>query len=173
MSLEESLQRVQRALHPCLKEAWPPLLEESEIRAKLGSVRGLDATLLQARVEKAAMTALTTKLESEPLTLNRFVDKPPLKWVAAVVTRARLLELSRVHIVRRASRVSKGYDISELAGSYYGRQVLGKLSFSNRRRVVDADEMATIKQAFAGIKLTLPEVVERTTTEKFFDPEET
>lgn len=167
------VREVLQEIEGCLATRWPPVLEESEVRAKLGPVRDLSEALLRARVQKAGLTALSDKLAAAPELGQRFADKPSVKWIAALVTRARLTELSRVHIVRRASRASKGYDITELVRSYYGRQVLARLDFDvSRRRVVDADEMATIRNAFSAIKLALPEVVERTTTEKFFDPED-
>ncbi len=73
-----------------------------------------------------------------------------------------------MRIVRRGGRSGARYDISELAATFYGRKILAGLKFTKRRRVLDAKEFEELKVACARIKLTLPETIELTTTEKFF-----
>jgi hypothetical protein len=69
--------------------------------------------------------------------------------------------------VRKSRKGKMGFDLSELQATFYGRQILAGLQLSTRR-VVDKAEFETVKAAFAAIKLTLPESIEPTRTERYF-----
>ena len=73
----------------------------------------------------------------------------------------------RPHCQERASG-AVGYDVDELWRTFYGRHVLDGLGFAKRRKVLDGAEFDKVKDEFQKIKLTLPEAVEPTTTEKYF-----
>ena len=71
-------------------------------------------------------------------------------------------------IVKRGRASGAGFDIDDLSRTYYGRQVLDGLGFTKRRKTLDKAEFDKVKAEFQKIKLTLPEAVEPTTTEKYF-----
>jgi len=131
--------------------------------------RTTPATLLRARAQKAYVLAIKARLDLEPGFAQKFVDKVGLAWLAKLVAATRLRELARVKIVKRGGSGGARYDISDLTATYYGRKILAGLDHDRRRRSLDASEFELLVKACAKIKLTLPETVEPTTTELFFD----
>ena len=82
------------------------------------------------------------------------------------VTHARMEELKSVKIVRR----NRKYGISELRNTFYGKLMLDDLEKVNKRRhFLNSDEYLKIKEFCRKLNLELPEVIEPTTTEKFFE----
>ena len=59
------------------------------------------------------------------------------------------------------------YDITGLSATYYGKRILRQIDLG-RRRVVDSAELEVLRKACRKIKMDLPEVVEPTTTERYF-----
>jgi len=84
----------------------------------------------------------------------------------------RIKELTRVKIVKRGRSSGLRYDAAELAETFYGRQVMEALGFGPRRKVLDRAEYDKLRAEFAKIKLTLPEAIEPTITERFFADED-
>lgn len=145
-------------------------LETSEIVRSLGKLdRTTPAPILEARAQKAYVLGVKSLLDGDPTENQKFVDKITLGWLAKLVAATRLRELARVKIVKRGGSGGARYDISDLSATYYGRKILDGLSHDRRRRSLTIEEFAELEKACAKIKLKLPESVEPTTTELFFD----
>src|SRR5262245_58109892 len=126
-----------------------------------------DDAVLDARIQKGLFTLVKERLDAKPELNLRFQATTDMKVLNQLLTVARLKELTRVRIVKKG-RGKAGFDVDELARTYYGRQVLDGLGFTKRRKVLDQSEFDKVKVEFQKIKLTLPEAVEPTTTEKYF-----
>jgi hypothetical protein len=106
---------------------------------------------------------------AEDLAINqRFVDKTEIGWLDKLLTAARLQELAKVRIVKAGKASGLRYEVGHLASTFYGRRILDLLGFGKRRTSLTKDEFAKVVDACARIKLTLPETIEPTTTERFF-----
>lgn len=126
--------------------------------------------VLDARIQKALLTLVKERLDAHPEWNQRFKPTTDWKVLNQLLTLARLKELTRVQIVKKGrSSGGAGYDVDELSRTFYGRQVLDGLGISNRRRILNKTEFDKVRAEFAKIKLTLPEAVEPTTTEKYFE----
>lgn len=149
------------------------IIEAEEIEQKLGKVdKSLDAAVLDSRVQKAVMQLVKKLLDDDPKNNLRFITETPWKWLNQLLTTARLKELAQVHVVKKGRRSGMGYDITELITSFYGKQILKNMNYNvSRKRVVNKEEYELIVATCAKIKLKLPEVIQATTTEKFFNPE--
>jgi hypothetical protein len=145
-------------------------LETAEIVRGLGKLdRTTPAPILEARAQKAYVLAVKAMLDADPLENQKFLDKITLGWLAKLVAATRLRELARVKIVKRGGSGGARYDISDLSATFYGHKILEGLSHDRRRRSLTIEEFAELEKACAKIKLKLPESVEPTTTELFFD----
>ena len=145
-------------------------LDTAEIVRTLGKLdRSTPVAILEARAQKAYVLAVKNHLESEPEQNQKFVDKITLGWLAKLVAATRLRELARVKIIKRGGSGGARYDISDLSATYYGRKILDGLSHDRRRRSLTPEEFTELEKGCAKIKLKLPESVEPTTTELFFD----
>jgi hypothetical protein len=120
--------------------------------------------VLDARIQKAMFTLIKERLDANPEQNQRFQATTDWKVLNQLLTVARVKELTRVRIVKKG----RGFEVDELSRTYYGRQVLDGLGFTKRRKVLDRAEFDKVKDEFQKIKLTLPEAVEPTTTEKYF-----
>lgn len=128
-----------------------------------------DDAVLDARIQKAVLTMVKEKLDAEPQLNHRFKASTDWKVLNQLLTVARVKELTRVRIVKKGrSAGGAGFDVDELSRTYYGRQVLDGLGFTKRRKTLDKAEFEKVKAEFQKIKLSLPEAVEPTTTEKYF-----
>ncbi len=139
---------------------------------RMGACEGLDDELLDARAQKALLLVIRESLVGELAYNQHFKAKTGWAWLDKLLTQTRLKELSQARIVQKGGSGGLRFSISNLKATFYGRQILNGLGFNNRRSVVTKEELATIKAALTRIKLTLPETVERTTTEKFFTDEQ-
>lgn len=145
-------------------------LETAEIVRGLGKLdRSTPGPILEGRAQKAYVLAVKTQLERDPTENQKFADKITLGWLAKLVAATRLRELARVKIVKRGGSGGARYDISDLSATFYGHKILEGLSHDRRRRSLTVEEFGVLEQACAKIKLKLPESVEPTTTELFFD----
>jgi hypothetical protein len=148
-----------------------PLLTEDEIMAKVGEVEGPEAAV-DARVQKAILLEIKARLDADPGHNQRYIAQPDWKILHQLLTAARIKELTRAKISKRARSKKLGYDVSELARTFYGRQVLDGMGFSRTKHVLDSDEFLKLQAEFQKVKLTLPEAIEPTYTEKFFAGED-
>lgn len=130
-----------------------------------------DERLLTSRIEKIAIELVQQRLAEDLAYNQRFKDTIDWPVLAKLVTMARLKELTRVKIVKRGGR-GRGlrYDATELARTFYGKRLLKSLDLQ-RRRILEADELAAVRAACAKLKLDLPEDIEPTTTERYFAEE--
>jgi hypothetical protein len=155
-----------------VENSWEWLYRSDAVVARMGVTAGAEQAVLKARAEKALLLLVREGLTADLGLNGRFKPKTGWAWLDKLLLQARLKELRAVRIVRKGGAAGLRFGIDGLKATFYGRQILNNLGFGNRRRVVDRDELETIKAALARIKLKLPELVERTTTEKFFYPDE-
>lgn len=146
------------------------VVSPQDLAALMGDVAGLDAALVDARAQKAALVWVKGQLDAHPSFHHRFEDKTGLGWLDKLLTVARLKELASVRIVKAGKSSGLRYDIGGLGATFYGRRILDGLGFPKRRTSVTREEFEQIAAACAGVKLTLPQTVEPTTTERFFQP---
>lgn len=143
------------------------ILSQIDVEAHVEPEEDEDA-VLDARIQKAVLTQVKEKLDAEPELNQRFKATTDWKVLNQLLTLARVKELTRVRIVKKGRAAGAGFDVDELSRTYYGRQVLDGLGFTKRRKILDKAEFEKVKAEFQKIKLTLPEAVEPTTTEKYF-----
>lgn len=86
-----------------------------------------------------------------------------------LLTAARIKELSRARIVKKGGRKKLAYDVTDLRATFYGKQLLKTAGLGDRQRVLDKDELEKLNETCAKVKLVLPETVEPTATERFFE----
>jgi hypothetical protein len=124
--------------------------------------------ILDGMVQKALVLLLKQRLDADPSLNQQFkpVTKVPL-W-NQLLTGARVKELSRAKIVKKGGRKQLRYDVADLAKTFFGKVLLTDAGLA-RQKVLDKDELEKLNAACAKVKLTLPETVEPTTTEAFFD----
>lgn len=147
----------------------PGFLSSDDVRAAVGTLEdGLAPEVVDARVQRAILGAIKARLDADPAENRSFPKASGWKVLDQLVTVARLKELTRVKIVKRGRSSGLRYDTSELADTFYGRQVMEGLGFGKRRRVLERAEYERVRAEFKKIKLDLPEAVEPTTTERFF-----
>ncbi len=147
------------------------LFDERDLLDLLGDLeKDAPTQIKEARIQKAMMTDIKSRLDKDIAFNQEFKDKTDWNWLNRMLTAARVKELASVRIVVKGRRSGMGFDITELVRSYYGRQILKGLDFNvSRRRVATREEFETIQEACARIKLKLPEVIQPTTTEQFFE----
>jgi len=150
-------------------KGYRSVVAASDLEALMGPTEGLDPKLIEARAQKAALVWLKTRLDADPAANQGFVDKAGIGWLDKLLTVARLKELASVRIVKAGKSGGLRYDIGGLGATWYGRRILDGLGFSKRRTSATKEEFASIRTACARIKLRLPESVEPTTTERFFE----
>ncbi len=143
------------------------LLTHLEVDARVEPEEDEDA-VLDARIQKAVLTLVRERLEAAPQVNQRFKATTDWKILNQLLTIARVKELTKVRIVKKGRSSGVGYDVDELTRTYYGRQILDGLGFTKRRKTLDKAEFDSVRAEFQKIKLTLPEAVEPTTTEKYF-----
>lgn len=144
------------------------ILTQPDVDARVEPEEDEDA-VLDARIQKAVLTMVKEKLDAEPELNQRFQESTDWKVLNQLLTVARVKELTRVRIVKKGrSAGGAGFDVDELSRTFYGRRVLDGLGFTKRRKTLDKTEFEKVKAEFQKIKLTLPEAVEPTTTEKYF-----
>lgn len=151
-----------------LEDLCPDLFIEVDALEALGGPAVEDPVLAEARAQKAAMIWVRNKLVEDVANNQKFADKTEIGWLDKVLTAARLQELAKVRIVKGGKSAGLRYEVGHLASTFYGRRILDSLGFGKRRTSLTKDEFAKVVEACARIKLTLPETVEPTTTERFF-----
>lgn len=146
----------------------PAFIASTELLSHLGELDAeLDPQLIQARVQKALLALAKQKLLEDLSRSDLFKKETGWKWLNQLLAATRLKQLTLVKIVRKSRKGGMGFDLTELQATYYGKQILAGLNLGTRR-VVDKTEFETVKAACSAIKLTLPETIEPTRTERFF-----
>lgn len=143
---------------------WNP----EQLASELGDIAELEPKLLELRLEKLILTRIKQSLESNLAFNSEFKDVTGWAVLDQMLTISRLKEIAAVKIVKKGGRgAGLRYDVASLLHTYFGKKILHGLGMQ-RRRVATKDELETIRAACAKIKLTLPEIIEPTTTEQFF-----
>lgn len=154
-------------LHGFVVDRYDPILTQHEIILGMGAFEAVAQAVAVARAQKVVLSLLKSKLDAEPALAHRFVAQPGWPWLAKLIAIVRLKELAGVRIVQRGARASGTFDCTELVRTYHGKALMRSLGFE-RRRILSKNELEKLEAACAQIKLTLPRVVEPTTTERFF-----
>lgn len=157
-------------LHGFVTDRHDQVVTQHELRAGMGPAEDVPEAVATGRAQKIVLGLLRARLEAEPAIAHQFVAQPGWPWLAKLIAAIRLRELASAKIVQRGARARASFDVSGLARTYHGKALLRSLGFE-RRKVLEKDELAKLEDACAKIKLTLPRVVEPTTTERFFSGE--
>ena len=138
---------------------------------KIAAKGELSPDLFKLQVEKKILTSVKSSLEDSIERNKWFHAKTNWKPLDQLLTLFRLKELKSAGITRRGGRgKGKSFDVSTLAATFFGKQILKGLEMG-RRRLLNQEELDSLKAECAKLKLTLPEVTEPTTTERFFADE--
>lgn len=124
--------------------------------------------VLDARIQKALLLMIKERLDAHPAENKRFKETTDWKILNQLLAAARLKELMKVKIAKTGKTSGLRYHVTELRESFYGAKVLAALGFSKARYSLTREEFERVHAEFQKIKLSLPEAVEPTTTEKFF-----
>jgi len=124
--------------------------------------------ILDGLVQKALVVLLKQKLDADPSINQQFIAATKVQLWNQLLTAARIKELARAKIVKKGGRKQLRYDVADLAKTFFGKALLGEAKLA-RQKVLDKDELERLQAACAKVKLTLPETVEPTVTEMFFD----
>jgi hypothetical protein len=166
MPLVDRIDHWTTQLNSFVERGW--VVSKSELEPRVEPGEDEDA-ILDARIQKSLLTLVKEKLDERPELNQRFKPTTDWKILNQLLTLARVKELTRVRIVKKGrTSGGAGFDVEDLSRTFYGRQVLDGLGFTKRRRILDRNEFEQVKAEFQKIKLTLPEAVEPTTTEKYF-----
>lgn len=133
----------------------------------MGDFTGLPPQRVEALAEKTVLQAIRVKLDADPSFNHQLVEQVPHPALAQIVKLVRVRELTAARLVKRGGSGGLRYDITSLARTFYGGQILASIGL-NRRRVVKADELRQIQAICDTFKLKLPEAVEPTMTDKYF-----
>ncbi len=167
MNRDELIQKHYGAYEAALAEKRPELIALHELESAAPE-KAASADVLDGQIQKALVLLIKAKLDADPSTNQRFVatTKVPL-WNQLLVA-ARVKELARSRIVKKGGGKKLRYDVADLAKTFFGKALLTEAGLQ-RQTVLDKDELDKLNAACAKIKLTLPETIEPTTTEMFFD----
>lgn len=124
--------------------------------------------VLDGLVQKALVILIKGKLDADPSINQRFVVATKIPLWNQLLTAARVKELARARIVKKGGRKQLRYDVADLGKTFFGKHLLTEAGLV-RQKVLDKEELEKLQAACAKIKLTLPETIEPTTTEMFFD----
>lgn len=167
MTRDATIQKHYDAFEAALVEARPAILEYHELDKAVPETAATPE-ILDAQVQKALVVLLKQKLDADPSLNQRFAASTKVPLWNQLLLAARVKELSRARIVKKSGAKKLRYDVGDLAKTFFGKALLAE-SGLKRQTVLDGDELAKLEAACAKIKLTLPQTVEPTTTELFFD----
>lgn|GEM_PF-2358271 len=139
--------------------------------AEIAKSNELTPEVFSLQIEKKILSGVKARLAHLPFN-RKFKKQTGWKPLDQLLAIARLKELKSASITRRSGR-GKGmtFDVSTLAATFFGKEILIGLDLG-RRRSLNKDELEKLKAECAKLKLTLPEIIEPTTTEKFFAEQE-
>ena len=124
--------------------------------------------ILDGMIQKALVVLLKHKLDADPAINQQFAVQTKVPLWNQLLAAARVKELARARIVKKGGRKQLRYDVADLAKTFFGKALLADAGLA-RQKVLDKDELAKLQASCAKVKLTLPETIEPTTTEAFFD----
>jgi hypothetical protein len=124
--------------------------------------------ILDGQVQKALVLLLKQKLDADPGLNQRFKANTTVPLWNQLLAAARVKELARAKIVKLGGRKQLRYDVADLVKTFFGKVLLADAGLA-RQKVLDKDELEKLEQSCAKVKLVLPQTVEPTTTEMFFD----
>lgn len=145
-------------------------LSSWELQSRVDASEAAEA-VLDARIQKSILLLIKERLDANPAENQRFKETTDWKILNQLLAAARLKELMKVKIAKVGKASGLRYHVTELGNSFYGRKVLTALGFSKQRYSLTKEEFERVHLEFQKIKLSLPEAVEPTTTEKFFSGE--
>ena len=148
------------------------IFSESEFKEEIQNQelleKNLDERILDAKLEQIYLSSLSKKLKDNFKLNQLFIQSVDHPLIKQILTNARLEELKSVKIVRKG----KSYYINELVNSFYGKVIISGIdSISPNRKSLNRNEYDLVKTQCLRIKLELPEEIEPTNTEKFFNDE--
>lgn len=143
------------------------VIEHDEL-ARLVPEEAPTPEILDGLVQKALIGLLKQKLDADPSLNQRFAPQTKVPLWNQLLLGARVKELARAKIVKKGGAKKLRYDVADLSKTFFGKALLGEAGLA-RQTVLDGDELARLEAACAKIKLTLPQSIEPTTTEMFFD----
>jgi hypothetical protein len=146
-------------------ERWPEVISMFEIQQSVP--KDTAPELIDGMMQKAVLIMLKARLDADPSLNMRFHPQVKNPVMQQLLTAARVKELAKARIVKKGGAKKLRYDISDLAATFYGKQLI-KSAGLDRQKVLDKDELEKLNEACAKVKLVLPETVEPTTTERFF-----
>jgi hypothetical protein len=153
-----------------LQEDWPEIISFYELDKEVPEEAPSDE-IFDGLTQKALAGLLKQKLDAEPALNQRFKATTPVALWNQLLMGARVKELARAKIVKKGGRKQLRYDVADLAKTFFGKVLLSDAGLQ-RQKVLDKEELAKLQKSCAKVKLTLPESVEPTTTERFFDPKD-
>lgn len=171
MTRDEALEKHLSALCGDQTSPWPPVIERSELDGAVPR-SAPNPEVMDGLAQKALILLLKQKLEQDPSLNQQFVAQVKNPLMQQLLVAARVKELARAKIVKKGGRKQLRYEVTELARTFYGKQLL-KTAGLERQRVLDKPELARLVEVCAKVKLALPEAIEPTTTERFFADDET
>ena len=160
------LDKHHEALLNAQTERWPHVVSRHELM-QLVAAEAASAELMDGLVQKAILQLMKQRLDEDPALNHKFAPTVKNPLLQQLLVAARIKELAKARIVKKGGRKKLGYDVGDLAQTFYGKQLLDSVGLK-RQRVLDGDELAKLMAACDKIKLKLPEAVEPTTTERFF-----
>ena len=146
-------------------ERWPEVISMFEIQQ--GVPKDTAPELIDGMMQKAVLILLKQRLDADPQLNLRFQPQVKNPVMQQLLTASRVKELAKARIVKKGGAKKLRYDISDLAATFYGKQLI-KSAGLDRQKVLDKEELDKLVEACAKVKLVLPETVEPTTTERFF-----
>ncbi len=164
---DDTIRKYHDALSAALVEKRPELISYFELDNAVPETAP-SPEILDGLVQKALVVLIKQKLDADPSLNQRFAAATKVPLWNQLLTAARIKELARARIVKKGGRKQLRYDVADLAKTFFGKALLGDAGLA-RQKVLDKDELEKLHAACAKIKLTLPEAVEPTTTEIFFD----
>lgn len=166
MTRAEWIDQHLQALLESQLDPWPEAIAHDELD-KAVPAEAANAELFDGLVQKALLSLLRQRLDGAPSLNQCFGPQAKNPLVQQLLVAARVKELARARIVKKGGRRQLRYDVSELAQTFYGKQLLRSVGLE-RQRVLGKAELETLVHACAKVKLKLPEAIEPTTTERFF-----
>ena len=161
------LEKHHEALLNAQLQRYPQVVSKHEIAALVPD-DAATAELMDGFVQKALLTVMKQKLDADPLLNRSFQAQVKNPLLQQLLVGARIKELAKARIVKKGGKKQLRYDVSDLAQTFYGQQLLESVGLK-RQRVLDKDELEKLLAACEKVKLKLPEAIEPTTTERFFD----
>jgi hypothetical protein len=167
MNRHEILKKHHDLLEAQLTEKRPEVVPWHEL-VKAVPQEAPSEEVMDGLVQKALVQLLKQKLDADPALNQRFPAQTKVALWNQLLLAARIKELMKAKIVKKGGSKKLRYDVGDLGKTFYGKQLLHAAGLA-RQKVLEGDEMTKLLAECQKVKLTLPESVEPTTTERFFD----